>query len=122
MVLDAKTISNSLMSEGYPTDWNITTVQKIGITNGNYRINQTKLENFANMTVANARSIFDTRFNYYIQLKKQDNSTILINGNNSIGTLTTNTTGKLVQITRLVIYDSNITNKSSIIRLVIQLW
>ena len=115
MVLDAKTISNSLMSKGYPTDWNVTTVQKIGLTNGNYRINQTKIESFANITVADARSMFDTRFNYYVQLKMQNGTIIKINGNDGIGT-PVNTTSKLVQITRAVIYDSSIT------RLVIQLW
>jgi hypothetical protein len=121
MVLDAKTISNSLMSQGYPTDWNNATVQKIGITNGNYRINQTKLESFANIPYAQGRSMFDTRFNYYVQLKTQNGTIIQTNGNNGIG-ISPNTTTKLVQITRAVVYDSNTTNKSTITRLVIQLW
>jgi hypothetical protein len=115
MVLDSKTISNSLMSPGYPADWNTSNVQKIGLTDGNYRINQTKLENFGNIELTRARSIFDTRFNYYIQLRNQNGTTIPINGNLGIGT-PANNTAKLVQITRVVIYNS------SMIKLVIQLW
>lgn len=115
MVLDAKTISNSLMSEGYPSDWNTTNVGRIGLTNGNYRINQTKLENLANMDQTTTRSMLDTRFNYYIQLRKQDGTNITINGSNGIGTQATNTK-RLVQITRVTIYNSIIT------KMVVQLW
>ncbi len=116
MVLDSKTISNSLISEGYPIDWNETDVKKIGLTDGNYRLNQTKLNRFANMNYPNVRSsIFDSRFNYYFQLKDKEGNVIPINGSDGIGA-EVNSSIRVVQISRVAIYNSSIT------RMVLKLW
>lgn len=116
MVLDSKTISNSLISGGYPFDWNTSNVKRIGLTEGNYRVSKEKLDNFANISYSTARgTIFDTRFNFYFQLKDKEGGIIPINGGEGVG-IAANNTGRLVQISRVAIYNS------SIVKMVLYLW
>jgi len=115
MVLDAKTLSNALLSSGYPSPWNASNVQKIGLTDDNYRLNQTKLDLFFSMNASFIRSVFDTRFNIYFYLEDQQGNIIPINGTNSIGE-EGNSSSKLIHISRTAIHNS------SIVKMVMQLW
>lgn len=76
MVSGARTISNSLISAGYPLNWTSTNVERIGITDGNMRINGSKLFEFANMSYYSRKFVLGTTFDYYIVLK-QRNGTLL---------------------------------------------
>lgn len=69
MSLDSKTISDYLMSSGYPENWNITSATRIGITNDDNVINSTKLSNFYNFTLTDyskTKTLFKTNYDYVV--------------------------------------------------------
>jgi hypothetical protein len=110
MIIDSKTMSSSLMSMGYPNNWNETNVQRIGVLNSNYRLNQTKIERFVNMSYDTTKDIFNTRFKYYFFIQDK-NDTIYF----PAGKFPTDHR-YLVQTTRILIYNS------SVYRMVLYIW
>lgn len=98
-------ISNSLLSEGYPLNWNENDVTNIGILS-NDRINQTKLEKFSSLSSANyvrTKFLFNTRYEYYVSLSEN----FIINGNEVEGIGNKPTSPKnLIKITRITIYNN----------------
>jgi hypothetical protein len=72
MAYDGEVISDSLLSEGFPTNWNTTNVIVIGLTSDN-KINETKLQNLYILNETNydkTRALFDTGFNYYFNFSE----------------------------------------------------
>lgn len=77
-------ITESLLSEGYPKNWNINNVVTIGILDSNNKINETKLELFYNLSADDynkTRRLFNTRYDYYFFLTE----TMTVNGTNIEG-------------------------------------
>ena len=110
MIIDSKAITSSLISAGYPENWTNETVNVIGLTDGNYRINTTKIMLFRNMSYKRAREILKTRFNFYFFIQDKNGNKFYDAGLNA-------TDHKfLVQTTRFVIYNS------SLHRMVLHLW
>lgn len=63
---DGKIISNYILSDGSPENWNSTNLIKIGILTDN-KINQTKLEQFYNFSQTNyseTKKMFNTKYDY----------------------------------------------------------
>ena len=114
-VADGKSISSALISGGSPINWTAATAIRVGITDNDYRINQTKLDEFYAMDFATAHRLFGTRFNHYIFFENSTGGRLTITGGDAIGTEPTDY-GKLIQITRLLIYQSDI------IKMQVQIW
>lgn len=96
-------ISDSLLSSGYPQDWNSENVVKIGIVD-NGKINETKLERFFNLASSDyekTKDIFKTRYDYYFSLS--ENMTINSQQVEGIGKKSGNEKN-LVRVSRFVIY------------------
>jgi len=110
MIIDSKFISSSLISEGFPEDWTNETVEIIGLTDGNYRINIAKMEQFTSMNYTLAKEKLKTRFEFYFFLAGE-NGTVLYEAG-----LNATEPESLVQATRFVIYNS------SVHRMVVHLW
>ena len=75
---EADSISNLILSEGRPTDWNSSNIQEIGILTGK-KINETKLYNFFNISTDNydlTKSLLKTNYEYFINFSE----TIYSNG------------------------------------------
>jgi hypothetical protein len=115
LIINSKAITNSLVAEGYPKDWNTSNVVKIGLTEGNQRINTTKLNQFISMDYIETKSKLRTSYNYYMFLEYKNGSKIKLNGSDEYGYKSLNPS-KLVQTTRLLIYNS------TIIRMVVHVW
>lgn len=119
LLIDAKSISGSLMSQGYPYNWTEDNVVRIGISDNN-RINETKLEQFSGIPYNNSRKLFGTAYDYYVYFRDRNNNIILEGigkpGVNSTNIQTVENPKKLVKVTRLVI------KKSDIVKMVIYLW
>ncbi len=115
LIMEAKSISSSLISRGSPSDWNQSNIEVIGITDGNQRIVQEKLDAFADMSYEDTREIFRTPYDYYFYLRDVNGSMVDINGAEGIG-LKGNNSDHLVSITRIVIYDSRLVN------MVVHIW
>jgi len=124
LLIDAKSISNSLMSQGCPYNWIEDNVVRIGITNDN-RINETKLEQFSRIPYNDSRKLFGTAYDYYVYFRDRNNDIIPFNetlegigkpGVDSTNIQTVEKPKKLVKVTRFVI------KKSDIVKMVIYLW
>ena len=115
LVLDAKTISSSLVTAGTPADWSADNVQVIGLTDGKQRIIQEKLGLFANISYNQAKTRLRTSYDYYIQLYYPNGTIIPIDSQQGIGLPPDNTTNQ-VKINRIVIYDSALVN------MVVRVW
>jgi hypothetical protein len=120
----AKSISDSLLTEGYPKNWTHENVTHIGIVTGD-KINQTKLNLFSSMDYSYTKKIFGTIHDYYIFFENSDGSKIRINntkeGAGKPGVNSTNidqeeNPKKLAKITRIV------AKNNSIARMVVYAW
>jgi hypothetical protein len=83
MIADAKAISFSLTSAGFPEAWNTTEVERIGLTNNDHRIDDIKFQQLNNLSYNIARLKLGTRFNYFIFF--EDKKKCLINITNDYG-------------------------------------
>jgi len=116
LLIDAKTISGSLMSMGYPYNWSKDNVVRIGISDDN-RINETKLEQFSRIPYKDSRKLFGTIYDYYVFFRDRNNNIMPFNESlEGIGKPGVNSTNiqiienpkKLVKVTRLVVKDLDI--------------
>jgi hypothetical protein len=109
LISEAKTISNYLVTEGYPANWTSANVSTVGITDGNHRINEGKLQDFNSWGYEERRSYLHTTKDYYFYFE-------YLNGTrfNELcedpfsGCVEWNSSYYLVQNTRLLIYDSDV--------------
>ena len=124
ILTDAKSISDSLLTEGYPKNWTQSNVTHVGITTNN-KINQTKLKFFSDMDYDQTRRTFGTIYNYYIFFEHGNQSKIRINetkegigkpGINSTNINEEENPKKLAAVTRIVAKDNNIA------RMVVYVW
>jgi len=115
LIADAKSISTSLVSGGNPYNWTNETVVRIGITDGNHRIDQAKIDIFSAMNYTKAHRLLGARFNYYIFFENSTNDRINITSGDAIG-LVPSGYNKLIQITRILIY------RHEIIKMQVQVW
>jgi len=105
MFYDGKIIASSILSEGYPADWNSSNAVRIGILSGN-KINETKLERFHDLATEDygkTKNLFNTRFNYYFYL--DGNMTLSSGEIKGIGAEPTSTKN-LIKTTRFTIYKN----------------
>jgi hypothetical protein len=103
---DGKIISDSILSEGYPSYWDCSNVITIGIlTKG--EINTTKAERFYSLSQDDynkTKILFNTRYEYYFFLDKNITLPTLSKEIEGIGKKPLNSKN-LVKITRLTIYE-----------------
>lgn len=64
LVADAQGISDALLGSGIPLPWNISTVQRIGLTNDDQRIDEAKLEVFNNISYTRQRFLLNTEHEF----------------------------------------------------------
>ncbi|MFH1210859.1 MAG: hypothetical protein V1645_03000 [archaeon] len=118
---DAQAISNSLLSEGYPENWNDTEVERIGIVDEGYRLNESKLTSLTAMDYPTTKSILNTRYDYYFYFLDTNEQTANISTYGKPGVNMTNVEeiedpDKIVTLSRFVLYNNKIE------RMVIYVW
>ncbi len=121
---EAQVISEFLMSEGVPNNWNNETVIRLGLTTDNI-LNSTKLGYFYDLNYSVSRDYFNTKFDYFVFF--QDNGTVMnittcgyghpdVQTDNCSINISGLTYDDFVYVKRLVPYNN------SIIEMVIYLW
>lgn len=106
LAYDGNLIASSLLSEGFPENWDTTNVITLGILTNN-KINQTKLELFYTLTTtdyAKTKSLFNTNYDYYIFLSDA-NFTVSGSPIQAIGLQPSSQTN-LIKISRIIIYEN----------------
>ncbi len=109
-------LTESLLSEGLPADWNANNVIRIGLITEN-KINDTKLERFYTLAnsqsnpagYAKSKSLLNTRYNFFMNFSEE----IIINGTaileKGIGKSPQGEqTKNIIKITRAAIYQNKI--------------
>jgi hypothetical protein len=66
LISDAESVSSLILSTGFPDNWDDTTVQSIGITNNNQRINRTKFNEFRKIGYGKSKNLFGTSYDYFL--------------------------------------------------------
>ena len=114
LIYDGNFLADSLMSEGFPQDWNETNVITLGITNQN-KINETKLERFYTMShpvnnpagYEKARKIIGTQYNYFVNLSQSITFSGVPIPEEGIGfSFTGQQYDNLIKINRVTIYNN----------------
>lgn len=78
LIFDSDVMAETLLSSGYPAGWDETSVQQLGLTEGNHRLNITKLGYVANLTYFDRKFLLGTIFDYYIVLQQRDGTLLNI--------------------------------------------
>lgn len=115
MVLDLKRISSDLMSLGYPENWTVDNFTQIGLTNGNYRINETKISEFYSIDYDTMKIYFDTKYDIYFYLEDTNRNVVQIDSKNGVGKVPVDTESNIESV-RFGIYNG------TLVRMVLQLW
>ncbi len=109
LMAEAKTITNYLITEGYPEDWTAANVSTVGLTDGNYRIVDTKLSNFNSWGYEERRGYIHTTKDYYFYLEYLNGTRFNeLCEDQFAGCVAWNSSVYLVQASRILIYDSKI--------------
>jgi hypothetical protein len=110
LAYEGKIVSDSILSEGYPVEWNSENVVRIGILSEN-KIDQNKLDEFYNLAQMNytlTKRLLNTRHNYYFLV--EGNITVNseeVEGFGEPGINSNNISAKnLVRISRATIYKN----------------
>jgi len=109
-----KIISNSILSEGSPVNWDSSNVLEIGIFSDG-KINETKLESFYNLAVVDyprTKIMFNSGYDYYFFLDDSMNiSSKVVDGIGKPGVNRDNISSEnLIKISRIVPYKGKLTN------------
>ena len=90
LLMEAKSMSSMLMSEGYPRNWTVETVKGIGLLQNN-RIDQDKMKAFYNMTYDQMKGSFSTKYDFVIYLENSTGGIYRFDDNCAIGPVYLNT-------------------------------
>ena len=80
LVTDSNSISTSLVLGGYPSNWTVANVQRLGLTDNSQRIVQDKLIQFYNLSYDKRKTLLNTQYDYFIFLKNKSNCLLNISG------------------------------------------
>src|SRR3989338_5367630 len=79
MLKDAKSISSSLVLEGYPGDWSNLTAIRLGIADGQ-KVNATKVKRLKQLNYATGKKKFATSYDYFVYFVNSNGDVLNING------------------------------------------
>lgn len=112
LLLEAKTISISLLSQGVPTNWNNNNVIRIGLTNDDQTINITKIKNFYNMSYENSTKLLNVKNDFYVFLRDKNGNQVSIRDGSDIfdshGYYNETLSDEVSRITRIVAYNKSL--------------
>ena len=109
LISEAKSLTNYLVTEGYPADWTVANVSTVGLTDGNHRINIDKLDDFNSWGYEERRGYIHTTKDYYFYLEYLNGTKFNeLCADPFSGCVEWNSSEYLVQNTRLLIYDGDV--------------
>jgi len=134
LISEAKTISDYLTSPGYPLNWNVSNVIRIGVADNNNVILEGKLSNFSEIAkndYERTQFLLKTKYDYVVFFRDYEGNVLNISGLMFIGKNNTNSTNievlespaHLLKISRFVVLKEGETNTTAkIIEMVIYVW
>ena len=80
LISDTKLVSSSLVSEGYPSNWNSNTVKRIGLTNNDQMIDKRKMNEFMEISYNKSKKLLGTAYEYLLFFVNESNDVQNIEG------------------------------------------
>ena len=80
LVSDSKTVASSLISPGFPDNWNANTVARIGFTDNNNRIDNAKFSEFNEINYNKSKKLLGTIYNYFLYFVNESGDTQNVEG------------------------------------------
>lgn len=109
LLAEAKSITNNLVSQGYPSDWTPSNVSTVGLTDGDMRIDEDKLADFNSWGYEERRSFMHTTKDYYFFIEYLNGTRFSeLCSDPYSGCVDWNESLNLVQNTRLAIYGDDV--------------
>ncbi len=92
MAFEADLLSSELLKEGYPEDWNATTVVKIGLTGNNQRIDEVQWARFSSLNYSISKELLGVSNDYVVFFEEKQGNVTMIGGICGVGSQKTNFT------------------------------
>ncbi len=105
------TVSDSLVRiPGIPKNWDMENVVALGLVNGEYEINETKLGMFLDMSYSKAKKLLlDKNYEFYFEMRDMNNTLIELSGENvTKGTYPSASSSIVAPVTRHAMYNGKI--------------
>jgi len=67
-------VTNVLLGEGKPTNWNTSNVEIIGLTNKPFHLSESKVNNFTMIKYQRTRELLDLHYDFYFRIIQQGNT------------------------------------------------
>lgn len=80
VISDSKLVSSSLLSKGFPDSWNNETVQRIGITNNEQKLDDEKVAEFGGLPYNRTKNLLGISYDYLVFFLNGSNSLVNVNG------------------------------------------
>ncbi len=93
LIDESSVVSSSLVTSGFPNDWNNSNVVRIGLADET-KINRVKLKSFKRLNYSKAKSYFGIVDDYFVFFTDKDNQAINVYGTCGIGSPLANSTFK----------------------------
>ena len=135
IMFESKTISDYLVGQGYPFDWNESNVIKLGLTNGKNVIMNNKIQSFKSLTESssgyeNSKVYLKTKYDYIIFFKDTGGNIVNLTNSTFMGMSGVNSSNiesinpvHLTTISRFLVEKKGIVNvTSNIYEMVIYVW
>jgi hypothetical protein len=80
LISDSKSVTASLMSSGFPQDWDSNNVIRVGITGNNNKINNTRFSEFVQIDYNTTKKLFGTIYDYFLYFTNESGDVQNIEG------------------------------------------
>lgn len=80
LLLESKTVSSSLTSSGFPNNWNRNNVIRIGFTNNDNNIDNSKFNEFILINYTKTKKLLGTTFEYFLFFQNESNDPVNVEG------------------------------------------
>ncbi len=116
LLLEAVDIGTNLNSPGTPTSWTPSDVVRVGISNGNNRINESKLMQFASLDYGKLKDSMSIENQFSVHFEYLNGSIIALNDSVTVlGTVPSNAKN-IVETKRIMILQSEM------VKMIIRVW
>lgn len=83
LIADGKSLTSSLASPGYPSNWTNETVIRLGVTDDKNYIDKPKVEKLLNISHSQMKSLLNTRFDFFVFI--EDKRGCMVDLNSDLG-------------------------------------
>ncbi len=125
--LESEFIGSSLSGKGYPSPWDSGSVQKLGITNGERVIMDSKVQETSKIEYSTLKVLLGTRNDFYAHFQDPNGNVISINGTCGIGKLnitniTAETCNNATVNAKYLVQSERLLYRNGLTKMIVYVW